>query len=45
MVNYGLDVVFMTLNIMKLDFIFHIPLIHYKLEGNITILLESINSM
>ena len=32
MAKYGLDIDFMTLNILKLDF-FHIPWIFYKLEG------------
>ena len=35
MANFGLDVDFMTLNILKLIF-FHILRIHYKLEGIIT---------
>jgi hypothetical protein len=30
-----LDVDFMILNVLKLDF-FHVPRIHYKLEGTIT---------
>ena len=39
-----LDVHFMTLNILKLDF-FHIPWIHYKLEGTLQKFVWKINLM
>ena len=33
MVEFGFDVDFMTLNILKLESFFHISWIHYLLEG------------